>query len=171
MCLYCFLFLTLCLKVVSGFFSQQKQSRAEKECYRIGPQDQKWSEELLRSLSPEFKFFWGILYCLKVKAPRFVFRDLVPAHLSVILTLIKARGDCQHPPTCCAHLLSSTCSTEKYLVLDWEEEAPISSVVGTGDREEKKWDYHLLAKILNRAELLLLFCSSSSGCSGGVEDC
>lgn len=58
MCPCCFLFLTLCLKVVSGFFSQQKQNSAEKEYCKIGPHDLKWSKELLRSLSPEFRFFF-----------------------------------------------------------------------------------------------------------------
>lgn len=41
----------------SGFFPQQKQNIAEKDCSKTGPLDLKWSKDLLRSLSLEFNFF------------------------------------------------------------------------------------------------------------------
>lgn len=134
MCPYCFP-IPVCLKVVPGFFSpQQKQNSAEKNCSKTGSLDLRWSKQLLRSLSLEFFFFfWGIWYCLKVRAPRFVFRDLVLAYLSVTLTSVKARGNCQHF-SCCAPLFLSTWSTGKYLVLGWKE-AAISSGMERGERE------------------------------------
>lgn len=48
---------------------------------------------------------------------------------------LKGQRQLPEPPSCRAHFLVSSCSTETHGVQEWQEEARISSGRGAGDRE------------------------------------
>lgn len=79
---------------------------------------------------------------------------------------LKGQRQLPEPPSCRAHFLVSSCSTETHGVQEWQEEARISSGRGAGDRDGTV-EYHLPTEIPNGAFPSLPTPPESRACRDG----